>query len=266
MPRRNKAATSSQYLSPCALVENSNLVSINGRTAGKITDNSAKKMFKKPEIAMGQRSKAPNPPSLKTSLSEFIGKLLQNSGFPIELANSCANHWRANTKKQHTQLLRNWISYNLQRAQDSYSLHINKILEFLQFLHKDKKYTFHYLRQHVYFMSILRKSSSNPFSQTEWHWLKMFLGSVFNKLKPRLGDKVTWDVNVLFNYFKKLGLNRKLSLQQLAEKTATLLSNMCRKCELLYLSLDRIVQNTDNKIVFKLDSYTKTVTQDTPQK
>ena len=73
---------------------------------------------------------------------------------------------------------------------------------------------------------------------------------------------------MLFNYFRKLGSNRKLSLQQLAEKTAMLLmlANMCRKCELLYLSLDRVIHNTDNKLMFKLDAYTKTITQDTLQR
>ena len=91
---------------------------------------------------------------------------------------------------------------------------------------------------------------------------------MFNKGKPKLGDKVTWDVNILFDYFRKLGPNKKLSLQQLSEKTVTLLmlANMCRKCELLYLALERVVQNTDNKMTFKLDMYTKTVNQEIPQK
>ena len=85
--------------------------------------------------------------------------------------------------------------------------------------------------------------------------------SIFKRIPPPFKvPKQTWNINILFNYFLSLSHNQNLSLVELSRKLATLLmiATMCRKAELVLLSLDRVEAKTSSYITFWLDGPPKT--------
>ena len=142
------------------------------------------------------------------------------------------------------------------------------MINFLLYLHVNKKCHLYYIKKHVSILSVLRKAIYQPFNDKDLEWIKMLLGAMFQDRPPPLKKRqhTTWDVNQLLDYFKKLGSNENLSLTLLSEKLATLvmLATMCRKCELSYLNLDNIIKYNKKVIVFRLDTLPKNINYQTP--
>ena len=155
----------------------------------------------------------------------------------------------------------NWFQYNSERNTDPQDFHINKVLKFIYSLFQDLKFCFSYIKQHTQTLFLIRKIIKKPFTVEDKYVIKLTMESIFKRIPPPFKvPKQTWNINILFNYFLSLNHNQNLSLVELSRKLATLLmiATMCRKAELVLLSLDRVEAKTSSYITFRLDGPTKT--------
>ena len=87
----NSRTTSRQHLLHKSVVENGHLVSHDVVNVGQGSYNFSSENNKEPKTSMGSKRETLLALSPKTSLSEFIGDLLQIAGFPADLAQNCAD-------------------------------------------------------------------------------------------------------------------------------------------------------------------------------
>ena len=102
----------------------------------------------------------------------------------------------------------------------------------------------------------LRKLSGSDLSESDQNYITKFINGCFNQKPPvhSTDRHSTWDVNLVLDYFIKLGENSHLSHNILAGKCITLilLSTMCRKSEVMQLKLSKMSQDEKFQIMFKL--------------
>ena len=118
------------------------------------------------------------------------------------------------------------------------NLSLENCLDFFRFLQDQMKIPLRQLQHVRSFVTISRRLTSRPFTESELEIIKKFLGGILNQNPQKVVTApVSWDIETMFKYLSKLPNNKNLILQQLGGKVALLilLSTMCRSREVVQL-------------------------------
>ena len=159
----------------------------------------------------------------------------------------------ASTKKQYLPALSKWYNFCNEDAENFYKPSVSNVLSFLT-LHFNAGASYANLNTFRSAVSLISKNNIRE-KKLISRWFK----GVF-KLKPcRPKYSNTWDVSIVFNYFKNLGELNELSLTELTLKTVMLLA-LCsahRAQTLASIDISDIVEK-DNEIEIYITKLIKT--------
>ena len=124
--------------------------------------------------------------------------------------------------------------------------------------------TFYAIRASKEFLFAVSRLLIKPFSESDKECITKYIRGVFNRrpLIPRRNRMVTWNVDVVLDYFTAAGDNKSLPLNDLAGKISMLvmLSTMCRLSDVSQLDILNMTE-TQDFLEFRLDTPTKTFTE-----
>lgn len=152
--------------------------------------------------------------------------------------------------------------FSLQRQADPFHPSVNNVLEFLLLLFKNGKADnsglgYSALGTARSAISAIATIDGKPAGQ---HILvKRFMRSVFNQRPALPRYTTTWDPQIVLNYIKNLGPNRRLSLRQLTKKLTFLLLLLSgQRCQTIHQLDISGMSTTNSKVIFKVNSLLKT--------
>ena len=202
-------------------------------------------------------------PSIGTNGAPTIGRLdyIRRSclarGLSDGVIGIIQKSWRSSTESAYSSAWRQWSGWCLQRGADPFSAPLGDVLEFLliQF-EKGKQYrTINGLRSAI----SMTHSEVDGVKLGQHPLVVRFLKGIFNARPPAPKYSVTWDVDSVLQYLRKLPDNDSLSFKLLSHKLAMLmaLSNADRCSDLTALDL-RFRSFTDQGVKFVIPGLTKT--------
>ena len=161
--------------------------------------------------------------------------------------------------------LKLWEQYALKTKESHFNLSFDHILGFLEFVRRTSE-KFSAVRRAKDFVVSIRKIIDHALTTSHKYLVDKYVAATLNKHPPHVHrQSSTWDVNILLDYFIKLGPNAKIAkINVLAGKLILqlLLTQMCRSGEVaqLQLSTMRLLQGA---VQFQLLKPTKTYTAKT---
>ena len=220
---RQRSQTHVQHLLP---VENKKLVA-ESNGIGRQQLHIIKRSQQKSVSPMGQKSTTSNDVTTKIDFCKFVSNLLCQNGLSRSQADYISqNAWRSSTLQQKKGMFKYWEGFSKETHKDLYH-----VMGFLEFLcnHSEKYSVVHWGRD---FILTLLKLIGKPLSQTQRFLADKFLVASLNVNPPSVQcQPSTWDVNILLEYFVKLGPNHKISkVNSLARKLILqiLLTQICQ--------------------------------------
>ena len=153
-----------------------------------------------------------------------------------------------------------WESYTSEGQKGFYDLTFDTLMGFLNFVHA-KSQKFSVVRRARDFVVVTKKIVGEQLSLAQRFLVDKYVAAALNTNPPHIKrQSSTWDVNILLDYFVKLGPNSKIEkINMLAGKLVLqlLLTQMCRSGEVaqLQLSTMRLLQGA---VQFQLMKPTKT--------
>lgn len=139
----------------------------------------------------------------------------------VTTTNIIMNSWRGSTQKQYEPALKKWLSF-CENSIDPFNPKIDQALDFLSQLYNEGA-SFHSMSNARSALSTFIK----PFDSTTFGRLpivKRYMKGVFESRPTFPKSCITWDVNILFNYFRSLPDIENLSLKLLSLKLASLIA------------------------------------------
>ena len=162
-------------------------------------------------------------------------------------------------------MVRIWKEYTTKAKVNCFEFDFNTSLAFLEFAQDQVNGSFNFTKRAKNFITVMRHLTGKPFTSAERYTMDKYVSASFNVKPPKIKcQENTWDVNVLLDYFVKLGPNSRLCINILAGKLVLqlLLSQACRAIEIcqIQLSTMKLIQGG---VQFCLCEPTKTYTAST---
>ena len=159
---------------------------------------------------------------------------------------------------------RRWIDFCKIEKRPVVSFSLRQSLAYLDYCVNDLHLTFYAIRASKEFLFAVLRLLIKPFSESDKECITKYIQGVFNKRPPipHRNRMVTWNVDVVLDYFTSAGDNEGLPLNDLAGKISMLvmLSTMCRLSDVSQLDINNMTE-TPNFLEFRLDTPTKTFTE-----
>ena len=158
-------------------------------------------------------------------------------------------------------ITKKWLTYCSECQEDPLEMNIRTILKFMHFATHKLKLSHHFIKTVRRFAIESRQLAGKPLTQNDLTYLAKFLKASFNEKPPvPRSQPFAWDVNIVLEYFLKLGPNKFLPYITLVGKTILLimLSSMCRLAEIRQLKISQMAFGLRG-ITVKLLKLTKTV-------
>lgn len=164
--------------------------------------------------------------------------------------------WREGTQKQYAPIFSKWLDY-CGSTIDPASPNVHQVLEFLSDLfQKGASYSV---------MNSARSALSSfiqPFNNISFGKLpivKRYMKGVFEKRPFFPKNMITWDVNILFNYFRSLSEVEHLSLKLLTQKLAMLISIVSggQRVQTLHTLSTKDINSTKGQVIIPITSVLK---------
>lgn len=152
----------------------------------------------------------------------YLRQQYEEGGFSCQARELLSAAWRKNTSDQYASAWRKWTGWCSPRKINPVSASLNDIINFLasEFLQGKQ-----YRTLDVYRSVILM---THPIIDSVWvgehPMVCQLLKGIFNSRPPQPRYSFTWDVSVVVEYIRGLGLNTSLSLKLLTQKLVMLLA------------------------------------------
>ena len=119
------------------------------------------------------------------------------------------NAWRDKTVVHKEGVLQRWLKFAKESKISEYDLTFDNIMSFLEFLRTTVQ-TYAMVKRAKEMLVVLCKITGDPFKMGNLFLLEKYMAASFNTHPPTvLRPGSMWDINVLLDYFVKLGLMRK---------------------------------------------------------
>ena len=204
-----------------------------------------------------------NTNGLNTNFCEFVYELLLRRKVSREQSKLIANNaWRKATVKDKESLVQRWLQFSKTKEVQKYDLSFDNIVGFLEYLRTTAK-SYSMVKRGKNFIAVFRKLLGVPIQPGNMYLIDKYLSASFNVQPPQvLRPTSTWDVNILLDYFIKLGPNESITKRNVLGGKLVLqllLTQMCQSGEVTQLQLStlRVLQGA---VQFKLTKPTKTFT------
>lgn len=188
----------------------------------------------------------------------YLRQQYEEGGFSCQARELLSAAWRKNTSDQYASAWRKWTGWCSPRKINPVSASLNDIINFLasEFLQGKQYRTLNVYRSAI--------SMTHPTIDSvrvgEHPMVCQLLKGIFNSRPPQPRYSFTWDVSVVVEYIRGLGLNTSLSLKLLTQKLAMLLAltSAERSSELAAHDL-RFRRFYPEGVVFNLPCLTKSI-------
>ena len=172
--------------------------------------------------AVGSISVSPNGEQVTTDFCKFVGSLLQRVGMPAPQADFIsANAWRQGTLTEKKGMVKYWKAFCQENQKNLYDMSFAQMMSFLDYL-REKTGKFYVIKRGKDFFTVIRKLIGKPLSVSQRFLVDKYTAAAFN-IHPSniIRQTSTWDVNILLDFFVKLGPNEKIpKVNTLAGKLA----------------------------------------------
>ena len=187
---------------------------------------------------VGPVSKTSDGKEIKTDFRKFVYGLLVHRSVPSNQAKYIAkNAWRDKTVLHKEGVLQRWLKFMQETKISEYDLRFDNIMSFL----RTSVQSYAMVKRAKQMLVVLRKISGDPLKMGNIFLLEKYLSASFNTHPPgvmRPGS--TWDVNVLLDYFVKLGPNEKITKSNILGGKLVLqllLTQLCHSSEVAQLQM-----------------------------
>jgi len=184
-----------------------------------------------------------------------VREKLTGQGFSPSTINIILSSWRKGTQSQYNSSLQKWLLFCREHHTSIFSPSVSEALDFLTSLyHKGLSYSAINTARSA-LSSVLLLGTDTPFGQLPI--VTRFMKGIF-ELRPAFPrHKEIWDLNLVFDYFRKQKPPSQLSLKELSLKVTFLLSLLSgQRCQTIsYLRVDNMTKLQDKyvfPIVYKL--------------
>ena len=212
---------------------------------------------------LGPRAKTSNVKKAKVNFREFVYELLLRRKVSREQSKLIANNaWRKATVKDKESLVQRWVQFSKTKEVQKYDLSFDNMMGFLEYLRTTAKF-YSMVKRGKNFIAVLRKLLGDPIQPGNMYLIDKYLSASFNVHPPQVHRPTsTWDVNILLDYFVKLGPNESITKSNVLGGKLVLqllLTQMCRSGEVTQLQLSTL-HVLQGAVQFKLTKPTKTFT------
>jgi hypothetical protein len=173
-----------------------------------------------------QPSPIPQPPPLD-GLATFKAIIIK-TGISNEVAEFLSTSWRKSTSGQYKSVWKSWASWCEAKGLDNASISVDKLLEYLLYLFKDRNLSWSSIGVHRSALSSILQPSISP-SLGEHPLVIRFMKSIFLRKPPSIQPRWSWDMATVLRYLKRLGSPQSLSLKTLTWKLAFMTATFCAK-------------------------------------
>ena len=187
----------------------------------------------------------------------LIRETLRQQGISRPAATIILASCRTSTRKSYKSALGKWIHFCSRRETHPTRTDVTTILGFLakEFLSGSQYSNLNIARSAV--SAVLPPIDGIPVGSHPL--VKRLMKGAFNMRPPKPRYTHTWDVTVVFNYWRTLGPNKDLSLKSMTMKLVTLTALISgQRCQTLSLINTDGAQVRTNGVEFIIDSPTKT--------
>ncbi|KAK4003501.1 hypothetical protein OUZ56_005261 [Daphnia magna] len=193
-------------------------------------------------VGFGNRSCSPAFANRIVAVSrmEVIRRDFRREGFSEPLVNLLVAGNRSSTLSTYESAWRNWIDWCFRRNENSLSVPLKSVLEFLTGLHRDGK-SYNSVNVHRSMLSkTLPAVDGHPVGTHPL--VKNLLNGCYNLNPPKPKYNCSWDPSIVIQFMAQLGKNESISFPSLTRKTATLLAlaSLLRVSELAAINFQSI--------------------------
>ena len=183
---------------------------------------------------------------------QTIYKPLQERGLRQDTINIISASWRTSTKKQYSSYIKRWINFCQEKGTNHLVADVNCVLEFLGDLFNKEQLSYSAINTARSALSSFLVLTDATFTVGNHPLISRLLKGSFHLRPPKPRYDATWDVNIVFNYLRKMSPVTRLSLKQLTLKVCMLLAltSAQRVQSLSYLHLD-LMQILNNSVTFQ---------------
>ena len=211
-------------------------------------------------VAAPAEPSRPNPPSTQTPLSPglpLIREKLNHHNISTTATDIILASWRAGTNKQYQVYLKRWEQFCQSKGVDTFEVTVENGIDSLATLFSSGLGYSAINTARSALSSVLLLPNNTTFGSHPL--VTRFLKGVF-ELKPSLPRySVIWDVGVVLQYLKSLGLATELELKTLTKKMTMLLYLLTgQHCQTLTKLDINLMQTLQDKIVFTVGEKLKT--------
>ena len=159
-----------------------------------------------------------------------------------------------------------WKEFTTKTKINCFDFEFKTSLAFLEFARDRANGSFNFIKREKNFITVMRNLTDKPFTPAERFTMEKYVSASFNLAPLQMKHQEnTWDVNVLLDYFVKLGPNLQIKqINVLAGKLALqlLLTQACRSVEICQIELSTMTL-LQGGVQFRLRHPTKTFTAST---
>lgn len=152
----------------------------------------------------------------------YLRQQYEEGGFSCQARELLSAAWRKNASDQYASAWRKWTGWCSPRKINPVSASLNDIINFLasEFLQGKQYRTLNVYRSAI----SITHPTIDSVQVGEHPMVCQLLKGIFNSRPPQPRYSFTWDVSVVVEYIRGLGLNTSLSLKLLTQKLAMLLA------------------------------------------
>ena len=143
------------------------------------------------------------------------------SGASEDVAQFLSTSWRGSTRSQYQSVWRTWVAWCEDSRLEPSSLSVNKLLDYLLYLHSVKNLSWNTIGVH---RSAISSLLSPLVSFGEHPLVARFMRALFLQKPPSVQPRWTWDMASVLTYVKNMGLPHSLDLRQLTWKLTFLIA------------------------------------------
>ena len=175
------------------------------------------------------------------------------TGTSEEVAQFLSASWRGSTSVQYRSVWRSWVAWCQSTGLDTTSISVNKLLDYLLFLHQTRRLSWSTVGVHRSAISSMLMPLAIP-PLGEHPLVTRFMRALFLKRPPSTEPRWSWDMASVLGYVRDLGQPSDLTLRQLVAKLAFLIAvfSARRVADLPLLRISpKYLQRTASAAVFQ---------------
>ena len=166
--------------------------------------------------------------------------------------------WRLSTKKQYQSYISRWIKYCREKELNYISNSVENVLEFLSDLFHNGQLKYSAINTARSALSAFLTLENCPYTVGTHPLIGRFMKGIFQLNPPQARYSEIWDVQVVFNYLRRLSPAKTLSLKNLTLKLSMLLALISaqRVQSLHLLNLDNMIMK-EGAVIFSFSDQLK---------